>query len=609
MCGIFGVLSTNRFSEPDCIKSLQSLHHRGPDSARWWSYVYNEKKFLFLGHTRLSIQDLSDLGSQPMHSSDKRYTIIFNGEIYNFRELKRGLESSGVNFTGDSDTEVVLQLFIKYGLDCVEKLSGMFAFVVLDNISGEITIARDRFGKKPLYYYLDKNRFIFASELNAILKFKDIKSSLSINKTSIHQILVTGFTHGQSSIFSEIKKINPSTVSVFSIKRMTFISSKRYWSLESINNASNVLLDPCQEIEHLFNSSVEQRLVSDVPICMFLSGGVDSSLVYSQALKYNPDMEAYTISYKDYKNDESSFAKQVADSLSGKLNIVELNDQQFADSANSMMQFVDEPIADAAMIPLHYLSKIAGEKYKVALSGDGGDEIFGGYIKYSAQEYIEKTPLFIRNLLSKLLRSTNSPSLKRLACGLSSSFAERQFIFGSGGFLLEDLDLILKDNHIDLKKIFLTVSSAPQPFLNDPYLQSMYLDTQFQLPDWYLYKADRATMANGVELRSPFLDHKIAELSFSLTSSKHRKFMNRKIIPKQILEKRLPSHLVHRRKLGFAVKLDSWASSKPSDEIIFSETRSDIFNKNWLEKNLKYMDSLTKFKIISINSYLLNHDF
>jgi asparagine synthase (glutamine-hydrolysing) len=286
-----------------------------------------------------------------------------------------------------------------------------------------------------------------------------------------------------------------------------------------------------------------------------------------------------------------------------------MNEQQFSDSADSMLNFSDEPIADAAMIPLYYLSKIAGEEYKVALSGDGGDEIFGGYVKYSAQECIEKTPPSIRNFLATLLRNTNSPSFKRLACGLSTDFCERQFIFGSGGFLLEDLEFLLKNKDFDKKTIFSTVCGAPQKFLNDPYLQSMYLDTQFQLPDWYLYKTDRATMANGLELRSPLLDHKMAELSFSLSSSKHRKFLSRKILLKNILDKRIPSHLVHRKKLGFSVNLESWASSKFAEEIIFSETKSDIFNKDWLHKNLKFMDPLVRFKLISINSYLLKHGF
>ncbi len=207
MCGIFGVVSTNRFSEEGCINCVNTLHHRGPDDSRWWQSTYGEKHFLFLGHTRLSIQDLSDLGCQPMHSLDKRYTIVFNGEIYNFHELRGSLKALGINFIGNSDTEVVLQLFIRYGLDCIDKISGMFAFVILDNIDGKITIARDRFGKKPLYYYLDKNSFVFASELSAILEFQDIKSNLSIDKTSIHQILITGFIHGQRSIFSEIKKL------------------------------------------------------------------------------------------------------------------------------------------------------------------------------------------------------------------------------------------------------------------------------------------------------------------------------------------------------------------------------------------------------------------
>jgi asparagine synthase (glutamine-hydrolysing) len=609
MCGIFGLVSTRKFSQTECINSVKSLHHRGPDDSRWISLSHKKKHNIFLGHTRLSIQDLSDLGSQPMSSLDKRYSIIFNGEIYNFNELRNNLKATGVHFSGSSDTEVILQLFIKYGLDFVDKLSGMFAFVILDNLNGEITIARDRFGKKPLYYYLDKDNFIFSSELNAILELKDIKSSLSINRTSIHQILITGFIHGQSSIFNEIKKISPATISVFSIKRMTFINSRIYWSIENYNNASKVFQDPYEEIERLLNNSVEDRLISDVPICMFLSGGVDSSLVYSQALMHKPEMEAFTISYKDYENDESIFAKQVVSSLSGKLNIVEMSTKQFSDSADSMLSMIDEPVADAAMIPLHYLSKIVGNKYKVALSGDGGDEIFGGYIKYPVQEYIEKTPFYIRNFIAVLLRNTNSPSLKRLASGLTSNFCERQFIFGSGGFLLEEMELLLKNKHFDKKAIFSAVSNTKQSFLNDPYLQSMYLDTQFQLPDWYLFKADRASMANGLELRSPLLDHKMAELSFSLSSSSHRKFLSQKILLKKILEKRIPSSLVHRKKLGFAVNLESWTSSTSSEEILFAETKSDIFDKEWLQKKINFMDPLVRFKIISINSYLVKHGF
>ncbi|QZP17296.1 asparagine synthase (glutamine-hydrolyzing) [Methylophilales bacterium] len=609
MCGIFGIISTKKISQAECINSVNSLRHRGPDDSGWTSLTYKRKHSIFLGHTRLSVQDLSDSGCQPMSTSDKRYTIIFNGEIYNFNELRNDLKAAGVIFSGSSDTEVILQLFIRYGLDCVEKLSGMFAFVILDNFKGEITIARDRFGKKPLYYYLDNENFVFASELNSILELNRIKSSLSVDKTSINQILITGFIHGQSSIFNEIKKINPSTIAVFSIKRMDFIDSKIYWSVENYNNSSRIFQEPSKEMERLLDKSVGDRLVSDVPICMFLSGGVDSSLVYSKALMHMPDMEAFTISYKNYKNDESDFAKQVARSLKGKLNIVDMNAKQFSDSAESMLNILDEPVADAAMIPLHYLSKIVGNRYKVALSGDGGDEIFGGYIKYPVQEYIEKTPQFIRNFIASLLKNTNSISLKRLASGLKLNFNERQFIFGSGGFLIEEMEELLENKNFNKKAIFASVSKANQPFLNDPFLQSMYLDTLFQLPDWYLFKADRASMANGLELRSPLLDHKIAELSFSFSSSEHKKFLSKKILLKKMLAKNLPSHLVNRKKLGFAVDLDSWVSSKSSKEIILSDSNSNIFNKVWLQKNLNFMSPLAKFKIISINYYLLKHGF
>jgi len=610
MCGILGVITRSYISRNECVLSIEKLKHRGPDNNVLSKVKIIKGCSVFFGHTRLAIQDLSDMGQQPMYLDDSRYAIIFNGEVYNFNEIRKDLIRKGINFSSNSDTEVVLRSYIEYGVECVQKFSGMFVFAILDSYLGTITIARDRFGKKPFYYYLDSNTFIFASELTALLEFKQVKNSISVDHIAIQQILVMGFISGTRTIFSGIKKLEPASIAVLTIESLTFTTQINYWSLLNHNSDFSDIDNYEEKINDQISQSVKERLISDSPVCMFLSGGVDSSIVYSQALQFSPELPAFTISYPDYDADESIYAQKISDELGGHLTKVELDNDSFKRSFDELLNVIDEPIADAAMIPLNYLSEYVAKDYKVALSGDGGDEIFGGYIKYLVQEYIEKIPCWLRLRIAKQLNKSNSCNFKRLASGLMNSFCERQFIFGSGGFLPEGLEAVLApDFSYKKKQLFEDVCNAPALFPNEPYRQSMYLDTLFQLPDWYLYKADRSTMLNGLELRSPLLDHRLAELSFSAPLSNHRLFLYQKKLLKKKLAKKVSRNLVYRKKLGFAVNLDSIISSSWATDLILAETHSEVFNKDYLIKNLKMMPSLAKFKLLTINSYLLRQGF
>ena len=337
------------------------------------------------------------------------------------------------------------------------------------------------------------------------------------------------------------------------------------------------------------------------PLAVFLSGGVDSSLVYAETLRQRPDTVAYTVSFPGYVADESAYAKKVASHLGGELRCVPMTQDEFSSAAQTSMDVVEEPVADPAMIPLFHLSRSVRSDYKVVLGGDGGDEVFGGYVKYSAQELIETLPMAARRVLKRLLRFSNDPRIQRIGSCIDRPFAERQFVFGSGGIFGSRLPEIAA---LDEREVCREVVERDKFFENDPFRRSMYLDLLFQLPDWYLYKADRATMAAGLEMRSPFLDHELLEYSFGLPVSRHRSLTQRKVLLKTELEKILPRSLVHRRKLGFAVNLESWVEQKEFVESVYEGPLAGFVGRGWIEKTYPTLDDNQKYKAITLAHFL-----
>jgi len=564
MCGIYGRINKKSEINKDIfLSSLDTLKSRGSDNSG--TYFDNN---IGLGFRRLSIIDLSEKGNQPMFDEIGDVGIVFNGEIYNFKELKDEL-GDGFEWKSHSDTEVLLNGYKKWGLDeLLQKIEGMFAFAIYDKRNGIISFAKDHFGKKPLYYYFDEDTFIFASELKAIISDPEIKKRCHVDKLSLSKYLFYGYVPSPNSIFDKIKKLEPSTSFVFNIEKWEIVDKKRFWNLENFELRDEMSEeDILEKTEDLIKKSVEKRLISDVPLGVFLSGGVDSSLVASYMSRISNDVNSFTVCYKDYpKADESEYAKKVAQKLGIKSNLCYFENSLVKENFIEILDYLDEPLADAAIIPLYFISKFAKKNITVALSGDGGDEVFGGYSKYKAQDFIEKYSYlrFISGLGKKLFK--NDSSYFKLLSSFDESFYSRQFIFGSGSFLADEVLNLVKDYSYSTDEIFSEAKEYDSLFKQkDNINRSMYLDCKIQLPDWYLVKGDRATMSNSLEMRNPLLDKNLAEFAFSLEGNWKIRNGEQKYLLKKLASKYVDRDIIYREKKGFGVPLGDWIKSELKD--------------------------------------------
>ena len=563
MCGILGQINRKEITDKKIFSSmLDTLSHRGPDQT---GTFYDGKTAL--GYKRLAIIDLSEAGRGPMFNENKSIAIIFNGEIYNYQNLKKELNRKHV-WSSKTDTETLIHGYEDWGQKISEKIEGMFAFAIYDKTKQLLTLSRDHFGKKPLYYYLDNNTFCFASEIKAILKNPDVKKKLKVSTSALTKYLFYGYVPSPDSIFDKIKKLEPSTTFQFDIKKWKIVNKDRFWKLENISltdsdNEDEIL----NKTEILIKKSVKKRLMSDVPLGIFLSGGVDSSLIAAYLSQYSSKIKSYTICYKNEKDiDESSYAKRVAEKLGIKTNFCYFTNNQIRDNFIRISDYLDEPIADAAIIPLSFISGFAKPKITVVLSGDGGDEIFGGYPKYNAQMFIENFKYLgvMANLIKQLIPKNNS--YYKLLDNFKTPFPIRQFLFGSGSFSTDEVKELLNLDKIDLESIFADSFKYEKLFKqNDILNKSLYLDCKIQLPDWYLVKGDRATMANSLEMRNPLLDKDLAEYAFSLKGEwKIRNNVNKYIL-KKLASRYFNSDLVYRKKSGFGVPLQNWIRNELKD--------------------------------------------
>ncbi len=564
MCGIYGRINKISVIDKDIfLSSLDTLKSRGPDNSG--TYFDNN---IGLGFRRLSIIDLSEKGNQPMFDGSGDVGIVFNGEIYNFKELKDKLGSE-FEWKSHSDTEVLLNGYKKWGLDeLLQKIEGMFAFAIYDKRNGIISFAKDHFGKKPLYYYFDEDTFIFASELKAIISDPEIKKRCHVDKLSLSKYLFYGYVPSPNSIFDKIKKLEPSSSFVFDIEKWEISDKKRFWNLENVE-LRDVMSeqDMLDKTEDLIKKSIEKRLISDVPLGVFLSGGVDSSLVASYMSQISDDVNSFTVCYKDYpKDDESDYAKRVAQKLGIKSNLCYFENSLVKENFIEILNYLDEPLADAAIIPLYFVSKFAKKSITVALSGDGGDEVFGGYSKYKAQDFIEKYSYlkFISGLGKKFFKKDSS--YFKLLSSFDESFYSRQFIFGSGSFLADEVSNLVKDYSFSTDEVFSEAKEYDLLFKQkDNINRSLYLDCKIQLPDWYLVKGDRATMSNSLEMRNPLLDKNLAEFAFSLKGNWKIKNGEQKYLLKKLASKYVDEDIIYREKKGFGVPLGDWIRNELKD--------------------------------------------
>jgi asparagine synthase (glutamine-hydrolysing) len=517
-----------------------------------------------LGHTRLSIIDLSHAADQPMFSEDKRYVIVFNGEIYNFQVLRNELEREfpGIRFRTKSDTEVLLYAFIKWGRDVATKLEGMFAIIIADQVENKFFLFRDRAGKKPLYYFKSDDVFVFASEIKALLKYPLISREKKVKKKVISTFLHLGYIPEPDTIYTNIYKFPAGNTGVLD-SSMDF-SFKPYWKISNAITIPQIADEKVakKKLDHLLNEAVQKRLASDVPIGSFLSGGTDSSLVTAIASKYvSTPLKTFSIGFKESEFNESFYAARVAGHLGTNHTEYVLSEKEAVDLLETYLRHFDEPFVDTSAIPTMLVSRLARKEVTVVMTGDGGDELFQGYGTYTWANRLDnigwsmlKRPLQLALNISgksqwlRVARLLESPT----AGGVRSHiFSQEQYLFSQQ----EIHDKLLKDK--SFFHPFVYHDEAIIKDLSEGEKQAIF-DLKYYLKDDLLVKVDRASMFYGIECRCPLLDHHIVEYALSLHHSLKVRNGKTKWILKEILRQYLPHDLVNRPKWGFSIPLVKW---------------------------------------------------
>jgi asparagine synthase (glutamine-hydrolysing) len=604
MCGICGFIkrdSSSLADDKDNIKKMLSvLNHRGPDHQDSW---VSEDGKVILGHSRLSIIDLSSNGNQPMESENRRYVMSYNGETYNHLKLRDYLKN--VRFKSSSDTESILNSFMSFGVEkTLQMMEGMFAIILYDKKENNIYLIRDRFGEKPLYYYLDNKNLIFASEIKSLLKHSGTIKKL--NDEVLNDFFNYNYIGNKNSIYKNINKVLPAHYLKINLKSFKF-ENINYWQPKFnkllIENENDLI----EKVENKLILSVNKTLTSDLPVGCFLSGGVDSSLIASIVRKhFDNKLNTFSIGFENKNYDESEYAKDIASYLNTDHHEYFLKDSEIFDTATSLSDVYDEPFADSSQIPTIILSKLTKKKITVCLTGDGADELFYGYDRYNyalkVYNYLKLVPQYLRK---KIFYNKNEKlKLVRYLLYLALKFKGIKNIESK---IEKILNLMNFDNFSDVYKFSISNEINSNNILknnnnNNSIFKSFIkkgnsnlsnmidFDIKEYLPNDILTKVDRASMFSSLETRAPFLNHDLASLALSIPSNLHFKNGVNKYILKKILSKYIPEKLFKRPKMGFGVPLNDWLKNQLSDwcDDLLSEKKlkeTGIFNYNYIVNN------------------------
>lgn len=574
MCGIAGFLTSESqgLNERHLTAMGDAIVHRGPDA----SGVYLNEH-VGLCHRRLSILDLSEAGNQPMFSDCGNIVIVFNGEIYNFVELKTQLENEGVTFKSTSDTEVIIKLYEKKGIACINDISGMFAFAIWDDNLKQLFMIRDRLGKKPFYYYLDPDnpsQFSFASEIKSILTLPNIKRELRLD--AAYDFFAYQYVPDPKSIFKHIHKIPPAHYMTIKDGDITL---KQYWDVSfkvSEPDSEQVALD---ELYSIIERSTQRRMISDVPLGAFLSGGVDSSgIVATMSNLSSSPIKTCTIAFDNEKYNEAEFAKSVAEQYKTEHHEF-LVHQNVSDTLEHIVSFFDEPFADPSLVPTFFVSELARKEVTVAIAGDGGDEVFAGYEKYTT-DFIENK---LREKFPKALRENIFPLLAKFFGLIPIRIFKKAKSLLTSLSVTPAMGFYITNSHIDddqwsklvkpeIKKQLgnyhpskITLDFYNNADGSDHLSKILYTDMKTYLTGGILVKVDRMSMANSLEVRAPILDKEVIEFAAKLPS--HFKFRDqeKKYALKQIFKPFLSNDILYRKKMGFSVPLADWLRTEIFD--------------------------------------------
>jgi len=586
MCGICGKISFDgKPVREDLLRKMcRSFSYRGPDDHGTYitdSILDNGKRVnLGLGHQRLSIIDLSSAGHQPMTNEDGTIWITYNGEVYNFKELRSDLKHKGHIFKSDTDTEVILHLYEEEGIDAVHRLNGMFAFAIWDENASRLWVCRDRIGIKPLVYYWDEKHFAFASEIKALLSDPAIPKEL--DHEALYLYFAFNYVPAPYTIFKAIRKLEPGH---FLILEQGKLEVKKYWDVDptKVSDSSSHEFVKQETVfkKHLYeylSDAVQKRLIADVPLGAFLSGGIDSSIIVALMARHsNQAVKTFSIGFKEDKLfDETHYAREVADRLKTDHREFKLSYRDMLDVLPDVLNTFDEPFADSSAIPTYIVSRETRKHVTVALSGDGGDELFAGYRSYLGEYWYQKYILipaiiregFIEKIAHKLPDSRDvklleyARRLKKFIKSTKGSFAER--VFALKEVFPRDIrqKLLLESKLTENPSLEDPALSRVQKFLNISYNDRinkiLYSDLKDSLPGDMLTKVDWMSMKNSLEVRVPFLDHRVVELAFNMQGALKLYKGKTKYILKETFKELLPPSLLRRPKAGFEIPIGRW---------------------------------------------------
>ncbi len=620
MCGICGYVSKNRISEDELRIMNDTMYHRGPNDSGVEIFAGREDYYIGLAQRRLSILDLSPLGHQPMHSNNGRVSVVFNGEIYNFIDLKE--ELSDYPFKSTCDTEVIIAAYLKWGIDMVDHIHGMFAIALYDRKSDEVFLIRDRIGKKPLFYWLDRGNIVFASELKPIMKCPGFKGE--IRRQLIPRFLYNQYISAPDTIFTDVYKLEAGSVLRF---RDGEIKKWKYWNIKDVYKemSQNPVRDYDEAKEGLkerLRKSVVSRMIADVPLGTFLSGGYDSSLVTAIAQEFSDEpVKTFCIGFDVPSYNEAVYAKEIAKYLGCDHTELYISEKEMLDLVSSIPQYYDEPFADNSEIPSMLVSKLAKKDVTVALSGDGGDEFFCGYNVYDnvAQAQMLEIPGAIVNKLGKIpigsgnhlidkmpfkvrvVAANRDPETKTQL--VSEGYVRAAHAFLSGKELLDTpvsgLDYIATDFNIASNEAPVLYPMESLYGVSNFQTRRMLLDMDTYLPDDILVKMDRASMKYSLENRCPIMDTEVMEYSFRIPHKFKYCNKDKKHILKDIAYDYIPKELLDRPKTGFGVPMDAWLRGPLKEALL------DYSSTSFLKKQGVFdADYVSRF----INNYVVNGD-
>lgn len=598
MCGICGFITKRDYKLEQLKKMNDRMYHRGPDDSGEEIYPVDAERILGMAQRRLSIQDLSPLGHQPMSSLDHRVTLVFNGEIYNFLELREELKE--YPFRSHCDTEVIIAAYLKWGISCIDRFNGMFAIALYDREINTLYLVRDRMGKKPLYYWQDEDNLVFASELKPIMEAPGFEGN--IRSEILPRFLFQQCINGPDTVYENVYKLNPG--SVLSYKNGN-IEIWKYWDVAKTYEkmSAKPVTDYGQakeELKDLLRKAVASRMISDVPLGAFLSGGYDSSLVTAIAQEQSKDpVKTFCIGFNEEKYNEAKYAKEVAKYLGTNHTETYISEKEMFELVESIPEFYDEPFADSSQIPSMLVAKLAKEKVTVALSGDGGDEFYCGYNIY---DNVKQAQL-LDGLGGMVYGLSQLPGFKqaqmfeklpfkvRVIAGNRNKESKTQF--GASSYIETANKMVLGQG------ISCHYEQESKYEVKDWQIKRMLLDMDTYLPADILCKVDRATMKYSLEARCPILDKDVMEYSYRIPHSfKYEKGIKKRIL-KDIAYDYIPKELLDRKKVGFGVPLDKWMRGPLREQLLAYSDRDFLLRQGIFDA--KYVSDMVRW-------YLKNGD-